>query len=113
MKATRVCSLVFAFVLVQSAAAQMPPRTRAPIPPAERPRLGSERPERPRERPDRAGWQQLPRLDVPDGFRAQGGPQIGLNFVRFFWDDGRPGPAGRGDVSGVCCCGPIPIPFRF
>lgn len=23
------------------------------------------------------------------------------------------GPAGRGDVSGVCCCGPIPIPFRF
>lgn len=107
MKATRVCSLVFAFVLVQSAAAQMPPRTRAPIPPAERLRLGSERPERPRERPDRAGWQQLPRLDVPDGFRAQGGPQIGLNFVRFFWDDGRPGPAGRapdeifGDLAGL------------
>ena len=62
------------------------PRTRAPIPPAERPRLGSERPERTRERPDRAGWQQLPRRDVPDEFRAQGGPQIGLNFVRFFWE---------------------------
>ena len=23
------------------------------------------------------------------------------------------GPAGRGNVQGVCCCGPIPIPFRF
>ncbi|RKQ36257.1 membrane protein insertion efficiency factor YidD [Kocuria tytonis] len=23
------------------------------------------------------------------------------------------GPVGGGNVSGVCCCGPIPIPFRF
>ena len=23
------------------------------------------------------------------------------------------GPGGGGHVSGVCCCGPIPIPFRF
>ena len=23
------------------------------------------------------------------------------------------GSAGGGNVSGVCCCGPIPIPFRF
>ena len=105
MKATRFCSLVFALVLVHSAAAQMPPRARPPIPPAERSRLASERPERPSERPDRAGWQQLPRLDSPDEFRAQGGPQLGLNFVRFFWDG--PGEAGRapdeifGDLAGL------------
>ena len=100
MNATRVSLLVMAFVLVQSAAAQVPPRLRPPIPPAERPRPGSERPVRPRERPDRAGWQQLPRAEMPDEFRAQGGPQIGLNFPRFFWDG--PGQTGRApdDVFG-------------
>lgn len=90
MNATRVHALIFALALAPCAGAQIPPR---PIPPAERPRPGSERPERPRERPGRAGWQQLPRLELPDEFRAQGGPQIGLNFVRFFWEGS--GGAGR------------------
>ncbi len=82
MNATKTWLLVFALALIRASAAQIPPRPR-PIPPAERPR----------ERPERAGWQQLPRIEVADAFRARSGPQIGLNFVRFFWV--APGGPGR------------------
>lgn len=71
------------------AAAQPRPR---PVPPAERPRPPLARLARTNDRPHRAGGQLLPSTALPEKFHALPGPQIGLNFVRFFWDDNRRGP---------------------
>ena len=71
--------LLSALLLLQPAAAQPPLR---PLPPAGHPRPPVDRPHRPGERPPL-------RVDVPATFQARPGPQIGLNFVRFFWDEDR------------------------
>ena len=81
--------LLLALALLPLAAAQPPPRLRPP-PPARRPPF--ERLARTNERPHRAGGQLLPSTALPEKFRALPGPQIGLNFVRFFRDDPRRGP---------------------
>ena len=92
MNATTICPLILALVGIPFDDAQIPPRVRPPLPPAERPPLSpAERPARTNERPHRAGWQQLPSLEAPAEFQTQGDSQIGLNFVRFFWDGRRPG----------------------
>ena len=79
-------------LLAQTAAAQPPPR-RHPLPPSERLRPAVDRPARTNDRPRHSGGLPLLRTDMPETFRALPGPQIGLNFVRFFWDDNRRGPA--------------------
>ncbi len=77
--------------MVQLATAQPPPGLRPPIPPADRPRPPLDRPVRTNERPHRSGGQLLLQLSVPEEFHAQPGPQIGINFVRFYWTEDRPG----------------------
>ena len=92
MNAKHALPLLLACLLAKSADAQPPTHPR-PIHPSERPRLAVDRPARTNDRPRRSGWQPLPRADVPEKFQALPGPQIGLNFVRFFWDEDRRGPA--------------------
>ena len=88
MRTKILLPLLLVFSLMHLATAQPPPRLRPPLPPAERPRPL-------RDRPDRPG---LPRPDLPSSFTARPGPQIGLNFVRFFWDEARRGPVEGLDV---------------
>ncbi len=91
MNAKRVLPLVLPLLLVVSSSGQ-PPRE---FHPRERPKppLNHSGVMATNDRPRRSGWQQLPRIDMPATFPALPGPQIGLNFVRFFWDDDRRGPA--------------------
>ena len=84
-------SLFLLLVLPAPAPAQPPPRLRPP-PPADRPRPPRERLARTNERPHRAGGQLLPSIVPPEKFRARPGPQIGLNFIRFFWSESRREP---------------------
>ena len=84
--------LVLLLLLAQFTAAQPPLRPR-PLPPSERPRIFADRPAQTNDRPRRSGGQPLARADMPEKFQALSGPQIGLNFVRFFWDEDRRGPA--------------------
>ena len=98
MKTKPVLPLLLALLFVQTTAAQPVPRPR-PVPPAERPPLALNRPARTNDRPRHSsGWQQLPSTAPAEKFRALPGPQIGLNFVRFFWDDSRRDPGADLDV---------------
>lgn len=92
MQAQFMLLLWFACSLLPLLSAAQPPQRRGPpLPPADRPRP-------PVDRPHRSGGQPLPNIAVPCKFCARPGPQVGLNFVRFFWDDSRRGPAGGLDV---------------
>jgi hypothetical protein len=93
MNTKRLLPLWLVLFLPALAPAQPPPRPRPPLPPADRPRPPLDRPARTNDRPPRAGGPWAPRVEMPSRFQALPGPQIGLNFVRFFWDDARRGPA--------------------
>ena len=97
MNAKHALPLVLVVFYALSVRAQVPPRFRpGPAPRGPRPPVVVV--DRPvvvatNNRPRRSGWQQLPGAVPHSEFYALPGPQLGLNFVRFFWAEGRPGPA--------------------
>ena len=91
MKAIFALPLALVFLLAQFTLAQPPPRSAPPrrLPPSSV--VLWDRPGAANDRPRRSGWPQLPGATPHSEFYALPGPQLGLNFTRFFWTETRPG----------------------